>query len=269
MTPLFPRFRNLEARILALHCSASSPSQWDAYRPLLAGGCRLHAPALLGYEDGSSWPFGVGVSLRAEALQLLPLLATHGGPIDLVGHSYGGAVALQVAALWPERIRSVTVYEPVAFHLLRADAASAALADEVRQLAAAMAANVHANDPEAAAERFVDYWSGAGTWARLSARRRPALARSMPKVCAEFGALFGAEPAYDALQPTGPEVRVVVGTASPAPVHRVSELLRKRVPHASVQQVHGAGHMAPVSAPAELAAALFAGQAVAPLALAA
>jgi pimeloyl-ACP methyl ester carboxylesterase len=269
MNASFPRFLPLESRVLALHCSAGGPSQWDAYRPLLATGCQLHAPALLGYEDGCGWRFGAGVSLRAEALQLLPLLASHAGTIDLVGHSYGGAVALQAATLWPERIRSVTAYEPVAFHLLRTDAPSAALADEVRQLAAAMAASVHANDTEAAAERFVDYWSGAGAWARLSARRRPALARFMPKVCAEFAALFGAEPDYGALQPGGPEVRVLVGTNSPAPVRRLVDLLRARIPHALVQRVPGAGHMAPVFAPAELAPALFSRHARAPLALAA
>jgi len=42
---------------------------------------------------------------------------------------------------------------------------------------------------EAAAEHFVDYWSGPGAWAALPPPRRQAIVTRMPKVNAEFGAL--------------------------------------------------------------------------------
>jgi pimeloyl-ACP methyl ester carboxylesterase len=39
--------------------------------------------------------------------------------MHLVGHSYGGGVALRAAVERPERIASLTLYEPSAFHPLK------------------------------------------------------------------------------------------------------------------------------------------------------
>lgn len=213
-----PRFLPLAPRLVALHCSASGPSQWDGYPALVDPDVCWMPLALQGYEGGASWPAGAPTSLAAEARRILRALASSSGEVHLVGHSYGGAVALQVALMWPERIHSVTVYEPVLVHLLQQDEASAPLAADLLQLAAAVSAEVHAGQDEAAAERFVDYWSGPGTWMRVGTARRAALARHMPKVAAEFGALFTATADHARMEPFGPEVRIVTGTASPAPV---------------------------------------------------
>jgi len=44
-----------------------------------------------------------------------------GDGAHLVGHSYGGAVALRVAALYPERIHSITLIEPATFDIAAYD----------------------------------------------------------------------------------------------------------------------------------------------------
>ena len=42
-----------------------------------------------------------------------------GEKFHLIGHSYGGMVALQLAAqAQPQRVRSLSLFEPIAFHLL-------------------------------------------------------------------------------------------------------------------------------------------------------
>lgn len=268
MSRPFAEFLIPAPRAIALHCTAAGPAQWDSYREHLRPGTRLEAPALAGY-DGSVWPLGATVSLEVEARRLLPLLSSRGGPVDLVGHSYGGAVALMIASLWPERVRSVTVYEPVLFQLLKADAWSARLFGEVQRVAADVAASLAAGDEDGAAARFVDYWSGDGSWARVPAERRPPLMRCMPKVCADFGASFSGGPDYGALRPDGPRVTLLTGTESPVPVRRVAQLLHSRLPHARFEEVKGAGHMAPLSRAAAMAPLLFGEHWREPLALAA
>src|SRR6185503_3141479 len=66
--------------------------------------------------------------LGQEAALVRALLDRYDGPAHLVGHSYGGAVALNVAHSRGAMLRSLTLIEPVAFHLLRDgnEAASAA-----------------------------------------------------------------------------------------------------------------------------------------------
>jgi pimeloyl-ACP methyl ester carboxylesterase len=101
------------------------------------------------------------------------------GPVHLVGHSYGGAVATAVALAHPERVASLTVYEPVLFHLLREVGDPGW--DEVQQVPATVRRHLDAGDPEAAACHFVDYWTGAGSFdaARVRAGRPPARPRGL------------------------------------------------------------------------------------------
>src|SRR5689334_24641542 len=56
--------------MIALHCSASSSRQWDAYSKLLPREMRLVAPELMGYCAGEKWDASAPVSLEAEARRL-------------------------------------------------------------------------------------------------------------------------------------------------------------------------------------------------------
>lgn len=67
-----------------------------------------------------------------DAALLAPLLSRAGS--HLVGHSYGGVVAIYLAALRPGAVRSLTLIEPPAFWLAPDDAQTAAMAAENRDL---------------------------------------------------------------------------------------------------------------------------------------
>jgi pimeloyl-ACP methyl ester carboxylesterase len=87
---------------------------WTAQRPL-AERFELVVPNRRGFPPG---PDVERVDFEDEAAWLEQFLTpgTH-----LVGHSYGGVVALLAAARRPERLRSLTVIEPPAFAVARAD----------------------------------------------------------------------------------------------------------------------------------------------------
>src|SRR5206468_11485635 len=77
------------------------------------------------------------VTLADEAALLGEQLEAAEGPIHLVGHSYGGAVAFKMATSepWASRIRSLTLIEPVLPTLLCDNAADRRLhADLFRSL---------------------------------------------------------------------------------------------------------------------------------------
>ena len=245
------------APIVALHSSGASGRQWDAYRALLPAATQLLTPALAGYETEAAWPNGSPVTLQAEARRLLPLLVAQGRPVHLVGHSYGGAVALQTALLWPEHVRSLTLYEPVLFHLLFADAQSTELGQQVTSVGRRIALLALSGRNEEAAALFVGYWSGDAAWARLPMARRLAVMARMSKVRAEFEALFAARFEVGPLAATRIPVRLVGGTRSPAPAQRVTELLARQLPQAERITIEGAVHMSPVTDPETLAPHLF------------
>ncbi|MFD7256286.1 alpha/beta fold hydrolase [Streptomyces sp. NPDC059874] len=99
--------------VVLLHGQSATPAEWAPHVEALArGGRRVLAVDRVGEPGYSSQslPIGGGDDTAAwleETLAGLGLERVH-----LVGHSYGGCVALQHAVRVPERVASVAVYEP-------------------------------------------------------------------------------------------------------------------------------------------------------------
>lgn len=241
--------------VVALHCSGSSGRQWDAYAEHMPAGMRLTAPDLMGCGRERAWTKGVAVTLEAEATRVMETFPADGEPVHLVGHSYGGAVALEIALRWPRRVRSLTVYEPVRFALLDHEGATG-----IRQLimdaGLRIVELVNADRLHDAGGMFVDYWSGRGTWEKLPMPRRQVFAGRMHKVAAEFNALFGDPTPAEAYEELRMPVRLIAGMRSPLPARKVVEELSMRCRHARVVHLAGLGHMGPVTHPDRVAAHL-------------
>src|SRR5262245_17926175 len=176
--------------VLLLHSSASSGVQWRSLTESLQGTYRFLAPDLYGYGETDAWPGQGPLGLAEEAALADAVLGTS-DTIHLVGHSYGGAVALQFALQHADRLRSLTLIEPVAFHLLRgatADAGDRSLLGQVAEVAAIVCRATATGDYRAAMAHFVDYWNGDGAWSRTKPELRAVLARRTPKVALDFWA---------------------------------------------------------------------------------
>ena len=118
-------------------------------------------------RGSSSWPAQRPLSLADEVALLDPVLAAAGGRCHLVGHSYGGAVALAVARARPECIDSLVLFEPVLFSLLVAEDPEQAASREITAVRDDTIAALERGDPHGSGERFVDYWMEAGAWAAI------------------------------------------------------------------------------------------------------
>ena len=252
--PAAPAHAPSRPTLLCLHSSAGTGRQWDALRPALSAHANVVAPDLLGYAGEAHWPVGTPVALDAEARYLAPLVAAP--QVHLFGHSYGGAVALQIALRWPERVASLTLYEPVRFALLNHGPAFAASFEAIVGVGRRIGLDVISGSLQRAAARFVDYWSGDGTWAALSPQRRLVVAARMPKVQAEFEAIFADRVPPAAYRTLTMPVTLLGGSRSPLPARQVLDVLEAHVPQATRATVEGEGHMAPVVAPAAVAAHL-------------
>ena len=102
-----------QPRLLLVHGSVvSADLTWSAQKPL-ADRFEIVAPNRRGFPPG---PDVERVDFEDEAVWLEQFLepGTH-----LVGHSYGGVIALLAAAKNPEQLRSLTVIEPPAFGAAR------------------------------------------------------------------------------------------------------------------------------------------------------
>lgn len=236
--------------VLLLHSSANSSAQWRSLTESLQATYRFLAPDLYGYGETDAWPGQGPLGLAEEAALADAVLADSHGPIHLVGHSYGGAVALRFALQHAERLRSLTLIEPVAFHLLRsatADAADRSLFGAVAEVAAVVSKATATGDYRGAMAHFVDYWNGDGAWSRTKPELQAALARRTPKVALDFWATMTESTARAAYRQIAVPTLVLRGTESPPPTRRIAELVADALPKARLQTIEGAGHMLPLT----------------------
>lgn len=233
--------------VILLHGSAGSSAQWRALAAKLADRFRVLAPDLCGY--GGTGPCGDRpFSLAHEAQIVLALLERAGGRAHLVGHSYGGAVALHVALRHGASVLSLALIEPVAFHLLREnEALDAAAFAEIAAVAARVNRAFIDGDHEGGMARFVDYWSGSGAWGTVPVAKRAALVARLEKVALDFKAVFGEPTRLQDCWPLFMPVLLVQGGASPLPTRRVCGQLSRVIPDARLEVVEGAGHMLPLT----------------------
>jgi pimeloyl-ACP methyl ester carboxylesterase len=231
--------------VVLLHSSGSSAAQWRALAERLAERYRVIAPDLYGYGGTAHWPGRRPFHLECEAEIVLALLERVNEQAHLVGHSYGGAVALHLAGLRGDLLRSLTLIEPVAFHLLHGADASALA--EITAVAEGVARAVACGEYVAGLGRFVDYWSTPGASAQVPADKRYAMAARLPKIALDFHATLN-EPTRleDFCWMTVPTL-LLYGTSSPLPTRRICELLARTLPDAHLQAIGGAGHMAPLT----------------------
>jgi pimeloyl-ACP methyl ester carboxylesterase len=231
--------------VVLLHSSMSSKGQWSELINQHQSRFRFIAVDLLGYgkspfpEDaagpGFSLAHEVDAVMAAISLQLAPDEAFH-----VVGHSYGGATALRLTRQERRRVLSLTVFEPVAFHLLDAD-------DEARvEIEDVVACIGDAASDRDGARTFIDYWNRAGVFDALPEAQQQRFTSQIAKVKLDFQALL-AEPATlaDMAQLDMPAL-VLSGAASPLSTRRVAAALADALPNATAVQTQG-GHMAPIT----------------------
>jgi pimeloyl-ACP methyl ester carboxylesterase len=243
--------------VVLLHCTASSSAQWRHFAADYDRAFRVIAVDLYGHGGTSSWPGTRPVTLNDEARAVMAVIAAQDGPVHLVGHSYGGAVALQVALAAPQRLLSLSLVEPVAFYLLRGGTPEdLGLFRDVNEVAQRVSTAVTTGDYAGGMARFVDFWNGPGAWASLSAEKQRELCASVGAVALNFWTSMTDSTRRQALCGLYLPTLIVEGERSQPATRRICELLRATIPATRTAIIPGAGHMSPLSHPAAVNAVI-------------
>ena len=216
---------------------------------LLAPKFRVLAPDSYGSGKSPAWPSDCVIRLRDEAALIEPVLQRAGSPLALVGHSYGAAVALIAALANPGRVRAMALYEPTLFALLDAEAPPPNETDGIRNAVAAASAALDAGNTDAAAECFIDYWMGVGSWQQTPDQRKPPIAASVVNVRRWSHALFREPTPLAALRALDMPVLLMVGQRSTPSARGVARLLAAALPRVDVMAFDELGHMGPLTHP--------------------
>ncbi len=229
---------------IALHSSQSHGGQWRALSRQLPTELTLQAPDLIGYGAAPLFdPYQITTKNFRLANELAALeqlgINPAQGPVTLLGHSYGGALALHWARCFPQAVKALVLYEPVAFHILPEEHAARI---EIKLVAKAMETMSLA----AACEHFVDYWNTPGYFKALPSAAQALMIRQQGKVTADFQALLGEPASLTDYGQLHMPVHLFSGEQSPLSSRTVATLLANTLPNATHTTV-AAGHMGPLT----------------------
>lgn len=252
--------------IVLLHGFTGDASTMAVLAGPLAVDRTVIVPNLIGHGGSTGPESSYTVDAMAEQLvQLLDQLrADHtiapAEPVDMVGYSMGGRVALALACFAPEQLRSLALI-----------GSSAGLADEDER-----AVRAEADDQLAESiltdglDAFVGRWMANPLFVTQSRLGREALAafraQRMNGDAAEFarslrGATTGRmRPLHEELPKCGVPVRLIAGAHDPK-FCAIAVDLAAVLPYAEVSVIDDAGHAAHLEQPAIVIAAIQAGQA--------
>lgn len=229
-----------------LHATLSSGEQLGSLARRLAERYRVVLIDRRGTADSPMpEPASVPVARHVgDVIEVLDVLA-----IDralMVGHSFGGVVALRLAAEHGDRVSGVVVWEPPYLPV-----ASAGVKDGMAPLAGELARAFATGGAEAAARRFLEAVSGVGAWDRLHPRQRAAIARQGGGALAD--AAMPGLTAHELDQISSPTV-IATGGASDPFYRPIADALAARIgPAATRVDLPGLTHMAPITDAAAIA----------------
>lgn len=223
---------------LLIHSGGFTSRQWRRLAQRLAPSHDVLAPDLIGYGD-EPWPAGKPFHFRQDLDRLAALLDR---PADVVGHSYGGLLGLQLALACPDRVQALALYEPVAFGVLGPDDA-----DARAQLALPAYHPDAAGVDEAWLAGFVDWWNGPGAWDALAEPTRAGFRAVAWKVYQEVATL-SADTTDRARYATITAPTLLLGGArTPLTERRTLDRLAEALPHARLALFPDMGHMGPIT----------------------
>lgn len=236
--------------LVLVHGTTSYHGTWGLLRPFLEPRVTVHAMDRRGRGHSGDAPAYDLARERADVAAVVDAVAAAtGGPVDLLGHSFGGQCAFGAALLTPH-VRRLVLYEgwpppdPAAFSppddvVARIDEALAA-GDRDTALVTLYRDVVGVPEEQIAAFRAGAFWA-----------ERLAIAPTIPRELRAF--------ARDRLDPTeaariSVPVLMLVGETSDESLLAGHEQVAAALPDARVVVLPGQGHMAHLLAPELLAA---------------
>ena len=243
--------RKSKRRLVLLHGLGGSSEDWAVVAKVLAKDFAVRALDLPGSARGPR----PGTGYEPEALARWVLGEIGAKPVLLAGHSLGGRVAGEMAALAPGRVRALALVSPLG-------SASYGLIDRLKWMAMSRRAVIE-SVPESSLRNAAGYGFSVDGPGRASFVARTVAARTGPRreevvlaIERLVDGLLAARPLAERLRGTSMPLLLVTGARDPlAPAEELRAILSARK-DATFLELPGIGHYALLEDPPGLAATL-------------
>ena len=235
--------------VILIHSTVAGAKQWRSLMEALASDFHVIAINLYGYGATPAWEGDGAQRLEDQARLVEPFLPTGADQVSIVGHSFGGSVAMMAAAKFRRQVRRLVLIEPNPFNLLSKYGRPEAYQEAV-VLRDAIKSNGAAGTWEAAAEVFANYWTGPGSWDAMTDDRKAKFASALVPNFHEWDAVMNDVTTLEEWRRDLPgDTTVVSAKDTVRSIREIVELMEEHMPEWRFEQIESGGHMAPMSRP--------------------
>ncbi|MGA0370929.1 MAG: alpha/beta hydrolase [Rhodobacteraceae bacterium] len=235
-----------ETDVLLFHCTMGSVGAWRGLTQCLSEGYHFTAFDLPGHGKSGAFTGERDFQDLSSAMGRTFL----DRPMHLVGHSFGGSVALRLALEEPDKVRSLVLIEPVMMNLAFADDPEFKVAYDADHRAYFDA--FMAGDHETAAREFSLLWGDGRDWMDIPEFARTQMIDKIPMIYAADSKVYRDEYGFSEVgRLSGISVPVLLmeGGVSHFSVAHMNAALERRLSNSTRKTIEGAGHMLPITHP--------------------
>lgn len=231
--------------------SCSTGAAWKPVMKELGGDFRFVTTSLLGYGATAERRTERDATVLHEADMLEAVIRKAGGKPHLVGHSFGGAVALIVAMRERVELASLTVLEAPIPSLLGTCGEDAHFR-AFRDMTDAYFSAWRGGDREAI-RTMIDFYGGEGTWAAWPERVRAYAVATTPVNMLDWASAYDHPLSPKMLAEIEVPTSVAIGAASHPAICRANGLAATSIKNATFKAIGGAAHFMISTHPAQVA----------------
>ena len=175
--------------VILLHSTVLGNRQWRRLVDLLKDQYCLIAPNLIGYGCTAKWSGDKLQTLKDQAEVVRQFIPNDDEKISLVGHSFGGSVAMMAAKIFSRNIDNLILIEPNPNYLLR-DLGRQADFAEISAIRDCIKINAKKNTWHIAAEIFTNYFNSDGAWEAMDDSKKEIIINALKPNFHEWDAVM-------------------------------------------------------------------------------
>lgn len=237
--------------LILVHGSMSSHRQWRGLVDRLRNRHRLIAPDLLACAPARG---SLGAFTFVQDCDFIGRLIDMNPGAHLLGHSYGGVIAIKAAMARGDRLSSLILIEPSCFHLLEQEKQEEY--GEIARLQGLQREHEARGDAAQAARVFIEYWIGPEAWTSMPARRQESMVLGLPKLNEDWPGTLEHNTRLADYSSLSLPTLLMRAKDTRRPSFRIVDLVRPILPNATLVEIASGGHMSPLTNPEPVNAAI-------------
>lgn len=240
--------------ILFLPGSFSTTAAWAGVWNALPDGYRHLSANLPGYAGADDPRLGGDNDMRRLTGWLFRVLDQIAEPVHLVGHSFGGQIAIAAMLQDQRNVLTLTTFEanPV---FVRPRGQPFSWLGDVKAIAPRLA-QAHARNDPGAAGIVIDYWTDDGTFATMPDRIRAFCNSGVEANLRDWDSARSFDPEVSAFQAMNLPATLAWGSRASTPIADSCDAIAREWPECATRIIQGANHFLITSHPEDCAAVI-------------